>query len=209
MAILHDLELILIRLDAQGRGHGHLGVPPSSSPRNRPIPIYLYDIASYSREAVEGWVAIGSVEQIVEKLKRYEALGFNEATLRITSWDQRAPLDRLINEVLPHFAECRKSVAPRLPHPMGTARFYIRVPRQLRNFCPCGARAHSLQCWSRLTHRVGARLRRKRTHASRDREPGSPQPSPAHRRPLRRVGMLPGVFPVWRATVTATIEQDS
>jgi alkanesulfonate monooxygenase SsuD/methylene tetrahydromethanopterin reductase-like flavin-dependent oxidoreductase (luciferase family) len=49
-------------------------------------------------------VAIGSVEQIVEKLKRYEALGFDEATLRITSWNQRAQLDRLIAQVLPHFA---------------------------------------------------------------------------------------------------------
>jgi alkanesulfonate monooxygenase SsuD/methylene tetrahydromethanopterin reductase-like flavin-dependent oxidoreductase (luciferase family) len=63
----------------------------------------LYYTADYSREAVEGWVAIGSVEQIVEKLKRYEALGFNEATLRITSWNQREQLDRLIKEVLPHF----------------------------------------------------------------------------------------------------------
>jgi alkanesulfonate monooxygenase SsuD/methylene tetrahydromethanopterin reductase-like flavin-dependent oxidoreductase (luciferase family) len=63
----------------------------------------LYYTADYSREAVKGWVALGSAAQVVEKLKRYEALGFTEATLRITSWNQRAQLDRVINEVLPHF----------------------------------------------------------------------------------------------------------
>jgi hypothetical protein len=33
----------------------------------------------------------------------YEALGFDGVTLRITSWNQRAQLARLIDEVLPHF----------------------------------------------------------------------------------------------------------
>jgi alkanesulfonate monooxygenase SsuD/methylene tetrahydromethanopterin reductase-like flavin-dependent oxidoreductase (luciferase family) len=64
----------------------------------------LYYTTDYSRDAVEGWVSLGSVEDIVTKLKGYEALGFNEVTLRITSWNQRAQLDRVINEVLPHFA---------------------------------------------------------------------------------------------------------
>ena len=63
----------------------------------------LYYTADYTREAVKGWVALGTAAQVVEKLKRYEALGFTEATLRITSWNQRAQLDRVINEVLPHF----------------------------------------------------------------------------------------------------------
>ena len=63
----------------------------------------LYYTADFAPEEVEGWVALGSVEQIVEKLKGYEAIGFDEVTLRITSWNQRAQLDRLIREVLPHF----------------------------------------------------------------------------------------------------------
>ena len=63
----------------------------------------LYYTADYSPAAVEGWVALGTPAQVVDKLKRYEALGFSEVTLRITSWNQRAQLDRLINEVLPHF----------------------------------------------------------------------------------------------------------
>jgi alkanesulfonate monooxygenase SsuD/methylene tetrahydromethanopterin reductase-like flavin-dependent oxidoreductase (luciferase family) len=64
----------------------------------------LYYTTDYKRPFLEGWVATGSVEQIVEHLKVYERLGFDEVTLRITSWNQRQQLDRLINEVLPHFA---------------------------------------------------------------------------------------------------------
>jgi alkanesulfonate monooxygenase SsuD/methylene tetrahydromethanopterin reductase-like flavin-dependent oxidoreductase (luciferase family) len=63
----------------------------------------LYYTTDYARDFVEGWVAAGSVEQVVEHIKVYEALGFDEITLRITSWNQREQLDRLIREVLPHF----------------------------------------------------------------------------------------------------------
>ena len=60
-------------------------------------------MADYSREALDGWVALGTPEQIVERLKIYESLGFDEVTLRPTSWDQRGQLELLINEVAPHF----------------------------------------------------------------------------------------------------------
>jgi alkanesulfonate monooxygenase SsuD/methylene tetrahydromethanopterin reductase-like flavin-dependent oxidoreductase (luciferase family) len=63
----------------------------------------LYYTTDYEREFVEGWVAAGSVEQVVEHIKVYEDLGFDEITLRITSWNQREQLDRLMAEVLPHF----------------------------------------------------------------------------------------------------------
>lgn len=63
----------------------------------------LYYTTDYPRDFVEGWVATGSVDQVVEHIKVYEALGFDEITLRITSWNQRQQLDRLIQEVLPHF----------------------------------------------------------------------------------------------------------
>jgi alkanesulfonate monooxygenase SsuD/methylene tetrahydromethanopterin reductase-like flavin-dependent oxidoreductase (luciferase family) len=62
-----------------------------------------YYMADYSREALDGWVALGTPEQVVERLKIYERLGFDEVTLRPTSWDQRGQLDLLINEVAPHF----------------------------------------------------------------------------------------------------------
>jgi alkanesulfonate monooxygenase SsuD/methylene tetrahydromethanopterin reductase-like flavin-dependent oxidoreductase (luciferase family) len=64
----------------------------------------LYYTTDYSEEWVRGWTALGSVEQIVAKLKEYEAIGFDEVTLRITSWNQREQLDRIIEQVLPHFA---------------------------------------------------------------------------------------------------------
>lgn len=63
----------------------------------------LYYTTDYDRSFVEGWVAAGSVEQVVEHIKVYEELGFDEITLRITSWNQAEQLSRVINEVLPHF----------------------------------------------------------------------------------------------------------
>jgi alkanesulfonate monooxygenase SsuD/methylene tetrahydromethanopterin reductase-like flavin-dependent oxidoreductase (luciferase family) len=63
----------------------------------------FYYTADFSIEHVQGWTAQGTPEQVVERLKHYEAIGFDGVTLRITSWNQREQLDRLINEVLPHF----------------------------------------------------------------------------------------------------------
>ena len=65
----------------------------------------LYYSTDNPEEHVAGWVATGSVEQVVEHIRKYEELGFDEITLRITSWHQREQLDRLINEVLPHFPD--------------------------------------------------------------------------------------------------------
>ena len=64
----------------------------------------LYYTTDYSREHVQGWTSQGSAAQVVARLKAYEALGFDGVTLRITSWNQREQLARLIDEVLPHFA---------------------------------------------------------------------------------------------------------
>jgi alkanesulfonate monooxygenase SsuD/methylene tetrahydromethanopterin reductase-like flavin-dependent oxidoreductase (luciferase family) len=63
----------------------------------------LYYTMDYSEEHVRGWVAQGTAADVVTRLKMYEALGFDGVTLRITSWNQRAQLTRLIDEVLPHF----------------------------------------------------------------------------------------------------------
>jgi alkanesulfonate monooxygenase SsuD/methylene tetrahydromethanopterin reductase-like flavin-dependent oxidoreductase (luciferase family) len=71
----------------------------------------IYYTANYTREAVEQFVALGTPEQAVEHLKRIEQLGFDEVTLRITSWNQREQMERLIAEVAPHF----ESAAQALP----------------------------------------------------------------------------------------------
>lgn len=54
---------------------------------------------------VEGWTAVGSPKECVEHLLAYARLGFSEATLRITSWDQFGQLRRLLEEVIPLLRE--------------------------------------------------------------------------------------------------------
>lgn len=63
----------------------------------------LYYTTDYSPEHVRGWVAQGTAADVVERLKMYEGIGFDGVTLRITSWNQRNQLSRLIDEVVPHF----------------------------------------------------------------------------------------------------------
>jgi alkanesulfonate monooxygenase SsuD/methylene tetrahydromethanopterin reductase-like flavin-dependent oxidoreductase (luciferase family) len=63
----------------------------------------LYYTADFSEQHVQGWVAQGSATDVVARLKMYEELGFDGVTLRITSWNQRQQLARLIDDVLPHF----------------------------------------------------------------------------------------------------------
>ncbi len=63
----------------------------------------LYYTADFSQEHVRGWVAQGTAADVVARLKMYEQVGFDGVTLRITSWEQRDQLTRLIDEVLPHF----------------------------------------------------------------------------------------------------------
>jgi len=65
----------------------------------------LYYTTDYAPEFVDGWVATGTAEQVVEQIKVYETLGFDEITLRITSWNQQEQLARFIEEVLPHFPD--------------------------------------------------------------------------------------------------------
>lgn len=71
----------------------------------------LYYTTDFTRERLESWVALGSPRQIVEHLKVFERLGFDEVALRITGWDQRGQLDRLITEVAPHFESVTISAA--------------------------------------------------------------------------------------------------
>src|SRR5262249_27983365 len=71
----------------------------------------LYYTTDFSRPSLESWVALGSPQQIVEHLKVFERIGFDEVTLRITAWDQRGQLDRLIKEVAPHFESVSVTVA--------------------------------------------------------------------------------------------------
>jgi alkanesulfonate monooxygenase SsuD/methylene tetrahydromethanopterin reductase-like flavin-dependent oxidoreductase (luciferase family) len=54
-------------------------------------------------ERMRTWVAAGPVEECIRHLKVYEEMGIDEVTVRITGWDQMGQLERVINEVAPHF----------------------------------------------------------------------------------------------------------
>lgn len=55
----------------------------------------------FTPERVRSWCAAGSPRQCVDQLLTYQRMGFSEVTLRITSWDQKAQFQRLVDEVLP------------------------------------------------------------------------------------------------------------
>ena len=62
----------------------------------------LYYGTSYSRERIDRWTAYGSPEACIENLRRFRGTGMQRITLRLTAWDQRGQLERVIREVLPH-----------------------------------------------------------------------------------------------------------
>lgn len=64
-----------------------------------------YQPTRYSLEAVDGWVATGSPEQCVEHLLRLRDVGATEICLRLTAWDQKGQLKRLVDEVLPRLRD--------------------------------------------------------------------------------------------------------
>ena len=64
------------------------------------LDVYYTDDMAMCR--VASWTAAGSPEQCVEHLRVYERMGFDEVTLRCTSWDQLGQLRRVMDEVLPH-----------------------------------------------------------------------------------------------------------
>ena len=59
----------------------------------------------FSPARIQSWCALGSPEECVEHLLAYKKLGFSEVTLRLTSWDQEAQFERLVDEVLPALEE--------------------------------------------------------------------------------------------------------
>ncbi len=59
---------------------------------------YGFDI---SRPRLDVWVAYGGPEEVIAKIVAFAAAGAKEITIRLTSWDQRGQLDRLMREVIP------------------------------------------------------------------------------------------------------------
>lgn len=61
---------------------------------------YDYDI---SPEGLDGWVAYGSADEVIDKIGAYVAVGAKEITLRPTSWNQQEQFERIVSDVLPAF----------------------------------------------------------------------------------------------------------
>jgi len=62
-----------------------------------------YTPETFDEQAVSNWVALGSPDDCVERLRFFESLGVTEVALRITSWDQWGQYRRLTEEVLPTY----------------------------------------------------------------------------------------------------------
>lgn len=69
---------------------------------------YGFDI---TRPRLDVWVAYGPPQEVIGKLREFADAGAREITIRITSWDQRGQLDRLVREVLPAFGTAATPVA--------------------------------------------------------------------------------------------------
>ena len=67
---------------------------------------YGFDI---TRPRLDVWVAYGSPDEVVEKVRAFADAGAKEITFRITSFDQRGQYRRLVKEVLPAFSQPRHS----------------------------------------------------------------------------------------------------
>ncbi|MBI4526131.1 MAG: LLM class flavin-dependent oxidoreductase [Deltaproteobacteria bacterium] len=61
-----------------------------------------YYMTNFKPEVVESWLAYGSPEQCIARLRQYADVGIQMITLRLTGWDQRGQLKRCIEEVLPY-----------------------------------------------------------------------------------------------------------
>ncbi|MCC2627119.1 MAG: class flavin-dependent oxidoreductase [Thermomicrobiales bacterium] len=58
----------------------------------------------YDRAFIQGWVAFGSPQECIARLRAFVDAGATTITLRLTGYDQERQFDRVTREVLPAFA---------------------------------------------------------------------------------------------------------
>ena len=61
-----------------------------------------YYMTNFKPEVVESWLAYGSPEQCITRLRQYVDVGIKMITMRLTGWDQMGLLKRCMEEVLPY-----------------------------------------------------------------------------------------------------------
>jgi alkanesulfonate monooxygenase SsuD/methylene tetrahydromethanopterin reductase-like flavin-dependent oxidoreductase (luciferase family) len=64
-----------------------------------------YYSSKFKPDFVEGWTIAGPPKRCIEELAAYFEAGVGHMALRLTSWDQRGQLARLLGEVAPAFPE--------------------------------------------------------------------------------------------------------
>ena len=63
----------------------------------------IYYNRDWPKETVDLWVAYGSPQEVIEKIRGFVEAGAKEITIRLTSYDQPRQLERLMKEVIPAF----------------------------------------------------------------------------------------------------------
>ena len=63
----------------------------------------VYYTRDWPKEVVDLWVAYGSPQEVIEKIRSFVEASAKEITIRLTSYDQQGQLERPTKEVIPAF----------------------------------------------------------------------------------------------------------
>ena len=61
-----------------------------------------YYMTDFPKETVDTWIAYGDVKTCAAYIKEFVDAGVQRFTLRLTGWDQKGQLRRVIDELMPH-----------------------------------------------------------------------------------------------------------
>jgi alkanesulfonate monooxygenase SsuD/methylene tetrahydromethanopterin reductase-like flavin-dependent oxidoreductase (luciferase family) len=78
----------------------------------------LYYMTDFSRDFIDMWVAYGHPERCAEYIGQFVEAGVRRFTFRLTSWDQKGQLRRVIDELMPRLQDMKAVAA--LAGPEGT-----------------------------------------------------------------------------------------
>lgn len=78
-----------------------------------------------TREYIEGWLAWGPPQAVVEKIRAYIDAGCTTPILRFASWDQKGQLERTLTDVMPAALALRPGIGLAARSPLGAANFAI------------------------------------------------------------------------------------
>jgi alkanesulfonate monooxygenase SsuD/methylene tetrahydromethanopterin reductase-like flavin-dependent oxidoreductase (luciferase family) len=83
---------------------------------------HYYGEGAISEEKLDSWLAIGPPAAVAEKINRFIEVGCTTPVLRFAAPDQRAQLERCVNEVMPEFRQLRAGGSATSSDQVNTAR---------------------------------------------------------------------------------------